>query len=228
MRVSLAMIVRNEERYLSLILPIIRPSFEEFVALDACSTDRTKEVLKEFNCRVFDRPWNNNFSEARNEALRHVTGDWVMMLDGDEAMFPEDLERLRSRMDAATAICLTRIEFVLDHRHVDRTVYPDWQCRVFKAGIGYHFKGVVHEMLFAEGEAAPVLSNGRASYVEDCPIYHYGQCKPRENVWLKHHNYGLVTKGLPPLERVPEGFHVPPREGLSPFDGPHPLRNAPH
>ena len=37
-----------------------------------------------FGARVFDFPWCDDFAAARNETLRHATGQWVLWLDADE------------------------------------------------------------------------------------------------------------------------------------------------
>ena len=33
---------------------------------------------------VHEFAWNDDFSAARNEALKYATGDWVLFLDADE------------------------------------------------------------------------------------------------------------------------------------------------
>ena len=66
---SLTMIVRDEERNLPACLASIRGLFNEIVVVDTGSTDRTREIAREFGARVFDFVWVNDFAEARNAAL---------------------------------------------------------------------------------------------------------------------------------------------------------------
>ncbi len=223
-KVTLGMIVRNDERFLSMTLPLIRDCFDEFVAVDAESSDRTREILKAYGAKVIVRPWNNNYSDARNEVIRNATGDWMFMLDSDEAMFPEDIEKVRKLMEQAICIRLPRIEFVTDGAHVDETVYPDWQGRVFALGNGFHFRNRVHEILYKDSDGKSAWEMGYFTDAPDCPIYHYGQCRSREEVWLKHHNYRLIQNGLPPLDAVPPNVEIKPCEDLKPFTGDHPLK----
>ena len=72
--ISLCMIVRDEERVIGECLRSAQPFFREMVVVDTGSTDRTKEIAREMGARVFDFPWTDSFSEARNESLRHAKG----------------------------------------------------------------------------------------------------------------------------------------------------------
>ncbi len=60
-RVSLTMIVRNEENNLPRCLESVRGLFDEIVIVDTGSTDRTIEVARSFGARVFDFPWVDDF-----------------------------------------------------------------------------------------------------------------------------------------------------------------------
>ena len=76
-RASLCVIARNEEANLSACLASAADLVHEIIVIDTGSTDRTKEVAASFGARVFDFPWCDDFSAARNESLRHATGDWI-------------------------------------------------------------------------------------------------------------------------------------------------------
>src|SRR5437762_837089 len=45
--------------------------------------------------RVHDFPWVDNFAAARNEALRHATGDWIFWLDADDRLDDANRAKLR-------------------------------------------------------------------------------------------------------------------------------------
>jgi tetratricopeptide (TPR) repeat protein len=94
-RVSLTMIVKNEEANLPACLASVADLVDDIVIADTGSTDRTKEVAARYGARVFDFPWCDSFAAARNEALRHATGDWVLWLDADDRLDDEARRRLR-------------------------------------------------------------------------------------------------------------------------------------
>jgi glycosyltransferase involved in cell wall biosynthesis/Flp pilus assembly protein TadD len=95
MRVSLSMIVKNEEANLPGCLLSCADLFDEIVIADTGSTDQTKEIAHQYGARVVDFPWIDNFAAARNESLQHVTGDWVLWLDADDRLDEENRQKLR-------------------------------------------------------------------------------------------------------------------------------------
>jgi tetratricopeptide (TPR) repeat protein len=64
--------------------------------VDTGSTDRTKEIALGFGAKVFDFAWVDSFSAARNECLKHATGDWIFWMDADDRIDAENHEKLRS------------------------------------------------------------------------------------------------------------------------------------
>lgn len=84
--ISLCMIVKNEEHYLEDCLTSVRPHVDEIIVVDTGSTDGTVEIARKGGARVFHFEWVNDFAAARNESLRHATGDWILQLDADERL----------------------------------------------------------------------------------------------------------------------------------------------
>ena len=70
--------------------------FDEIIIVDTGSTDRTIEIARSFDAQVFEFPWVDSFSAARNEALSHATGDFAFWLDADDVVEPRELEKLRA------------------------------------------------------------------------------------------------------------------------------------
>src|SRR6516164_7707722 len=95
MRVSLCMIVKNEEANLADCLQSVADLVDEMVVVDTGSTDRTREIAPGFGARVHDFPWVDSFAAARNETLRHATGEWTLRMDADDRVDEESRGRLR-------------------------------------------------------------------------------------------------------------------------------------
>jgi glycosyltransferase involved in cell wall biosynthesis len=95
-KVSLTMIVRNEEHNLPACLSSAQGIFDEIVVVDTGSKDRTQEIARSFGARVFDFIWVDDFAAARNAALARATGDYAFWLDADDVIDPPQRERLRS------------------------------------------------------------------------------------------------------------------------------------
>jgi glycosyltransferase involved in cell wall biosynthesis len=100
-RVSLTMIVRNEERNLPVCLESVVGLFDEIIVVDTGSTDRTKAIAASFGARVVDFAWIDDFAAARNVALDYATGDYAIWLDADDVIAPGErakLERLLKQL----------------------------------------------------------------------------------------------------------------------------------
>jgi GT2 family glycosyltransferase len=70
-RVSLTMIVRDEEHNLPAFLASAEGLFDEIVVVDTGSRDRTIEVARAFGASVAEFAWVDDFAAARNAALSH-------------------------------------------------------------------------------------------------------------------------------------------------------------
>jgi glycosyltransferase involved in cell wall biosynthesis/Flp pilus assembly protein TadD len=94
-RVSLTMIVKNEEHNLGDCLQSVADLVDEIVIADTGSSDGTKEIARQFGAKVVEFPWVNSFSAARNEALRHATGDWIFWMDADDRLDEANRRKLQ-------------------------------------------------------------------------------------------------------------------------------------
>jgi tetratricopeptide (TPR) repeat protein len=143
-RLSLCMIVKNEEHNLGDCLRTVADIVDEMVIVDTGSTDGTKEIAASFGARIFDFPWIDSFCAARNESLRHARGKWIFWLDADDRLDEDNrlkLSRLRDSLDNGNLAfvmkcrCLARDEAsaptVVDHIRLFRN-HPQlaWEHRV--------------------------------------------------------------------------------------------------
>ena len=85
--ISLCMIVKNEEAVLERCLESIKDMVDEIVIVDTGSTDKTKEIAARFTDKIYDFPWCDDFSAARNFAFSKGTGEYLLWMDADE-VFP--------------------------------------------------------------------------------------------------------------------------------------------
>jgi GT2 family glycosyltransferase/predicted Zn-dependent protease len=85
-RVSLTMIVKNEEANLFDCLDSVADLVGEIVIVDTGSTDNTKKIARKFGATIVDFPWVDDFAAARNEALKHATGKWIFWMDADDRL----------------------------------------------------------------------------------------------------------------------------------------------
>jgi tetratricopeptide (TPR) repeat protein len=80
------MIVKNGGSTWARCLESVRSVVDEIVIADTGSTDASVTIARRYGARVVDVPWKDDFSIARNTALRHGRCDWVLFLDADEML----------------------------------------------------------------------------------------------------------------------------------------------
>ena len=98
-KISLTLIVRDEEKNLPACLSSVAGLFDEIIVVDTGSKDRTRMIALEFGARVFDFVWVDDFAAARNAALARATGDYAFWLDADDVVDPPEREKLRELLD---------------------------------------------------------------------------------------------------------------------------------
>ena len=89
-RISVCMIVKNEEAVLARCLDSLLKIADEIIIVDTGSTDRTKEIAARYTEKLYDFTWVHDFSAARNFAFSKATGDYIYSADADEVLEPID------------------------------------------------------------------------------------------------------------------------------------------
>ncbi len=112
---SLAMIVKNEERVLGRILSQVADLCDELVVVDTGSTDGTVALAQSLGAKVFHFDWIDDFSAARNEAFSHCTGDWILWLDADDLI--TDVHR-QALLDLKQTILNDHLDAVVCSYHI--------------------------------------------------------------------------------------------------------------
>lgn len=170
LRLSLCMIVKDEEEMLPKCLAAVAPAVDEIVIVDTGSSDRTIEIARDFGATVIERAWTGSFSEARNVSFDAATGDWLMFLDADEVLVEEDVERLRALRGKTwrEAFYLTEISYTGELG--DGTAATHTALRVFRARPEYRFSGALHEQI---AETLPLHLPERLE-ATDVRVEHFG------------------------------------------------------
>lgn len=170
LRLSLCMIVKDEEEMLPRCLAAAKRAVDEMIVVDTGSTDRTVEIAESFGARVLHHEWTGSFSDARNVSLEAATGDWIIYLDADEVLVEEDGERLRALTGRVWREAFALIETNYTGDIEDGTALTHNALRVFRNRPEYRFKGRLHEQM---AYALPGYLTERIEYTQ-LRIDHYG------------------------------------------------------
>ena len=146
-RLSLCMIVRDEEEMLPRCLAAVADAVDEIVIVDTGSSDRTIEIARSFGARVIEHEWSGSFAEARNISFDAAGGDWLMYLDADEVLVREDASMLRELTGRTwrEAFYLSETNYTGDLD--DGTAVTHNALRIFRNRPEYRFQGRLHEQI---------------------------------------------------------------------------------
>lgn len=152
MKLSLCMIVKNEENQLEACLDAVKEYVDEIIIADTGSTDDTKVIASKFTNKIYDFIWCNDFAKARNFSISKANNDWVLVLDADEVVIDFDKESVIRFMKSnpKTVGRLKRINPFEDGNETKR--YIERVNRLFNKNL-FSYEGIIHEQIVArDGE----------------------------------------------------------------------------
>ncbi len=165
-KLSLNMIVKNEEANLTRALQSVKNIVDEIIIVDTGSTDKTKSIAKSFGAKVFDFEWMNNFSSARNFALEKSSGDWIIYLDADEELSSGSVNELKKIIQEKPAGINCLVQSLGQDLNLSGIMkYP----RLFPLNDKIKFTGRVHEQI-----QTSLVKNNFVIKDSAIKIIHYG------------------------------------------------------
>jgi glycosyltransferase involved in cell wall biosynthesis len=175
MKISVAMIVRNEEKHLERCLKSVIELFPEIIILDTGSSDSTVEIAQKYTHNVYHQNWADNFALHRNKSFSYATGDWIIQIDADEEMIFEDPK--------IPKILCKFLEKIPTEINACALLMKDWRESKKK--------------FVAEHDAVRIFRNGKVKYrrrIHNDPVYQGDAAIIPNGVWLKHYGYDLTPE----------------------------------
>lgn len=184
--ISACLMVKNESANLNRCLKSIKQFVDEIIIVDTGSVDNTLEIARHYGARIYNHPWEDDFSKHRNQSISYAEGEWVFIIDADEELVkPESLTwsqvreifKKHTKDFPAAAVQIRDIQKGLEVLKFNST-------RFFRNG-KVKYEGIVHNQPIIEGD-------GQAVYSDFLLIRHYGYDLTPEQ---KHQKF-LRTSGL--------------------------------
>ena len=160
---SVCMITYNDEECVRDTMENVAPYItDDFVITDGGSTDKTLDIIKEYNVNLIHRKWADNFEIQKNNSLEAANQEWRVWIDADETYEPIFWNQLcwyirDANSRSVDCINVPRIntvdgvttEFAEQNSwnlsYFNWVNYPDYQQRIFKSHC--KFAGRTHERI---------------------------------------------------------------------------------
>ena len=162
-KLSLGMIVKDEEKVLARCFDSVKNLGLEIVIVDTGSKDKTVEIARRYTDKVLSFPWINDFAAARNFSFEHCTGDFILWLDADDVINPEDCRKIQNVDYSDKNIIISDYIFNHDEFGNDDLVVP--RERIIKRSLGLKWQGRIHETIAVSVPA----------YHADFKVHHWRQ-----------------------------------------------------
>jgi len=190
MTLSLFLIVKNEEKYLENALKNAHLYADEIIVVDTGSTDASKKISARYTNKIYEFPWQDDFSLARNFAIGKCTKNYIMWLDADDRIGDKDTLKIKKLLSHHE---LWDVYFLPYHylfqKNGQSTIVISRE-RIFRNNKNISFIYPVHECL----DFPDTL---RTTSV-DIPVYHKGNTNDQRALLMekKVRNIAILKKAL--------------------------------
>ncbi len=188
---SVCLIVKDEAANLPRSVGTIVHHVDEVVVVDTGSTDDTPGVAARLGARVYHLDWPDDFAAARNESLARAGGDWIIWLDADNQVPPEQAPRLKRILpdDGNGIVWMTEVLEPSGHRLRQKRIFPNRP--------DIKFVGRIHEQL----NHPP----GMTSVFSGLEVIHWGYADKAQARAKAERNLRLIQAEL---DRSPDDFYL--------------------
>jgi len=192
---SLSLIVKDEEKFIKGCLESVKDVADEIIVVDTGSKDKTLEIARQYTNQIYQIKWADDFAAARNEALKHCTGEWILYLDADERLAITDKDAFLNFLKYIPSE-IGGINCLIESNHLnfdgETEVHRGGYPRLFR-NLGYpkiYFRGRVHEQI-----SPSILEQGKSFINSDIKIEHLGYNQSKEVMEAKiRRNYKLLLQ----------------------------------
>jgi glycosyltransferase involved in cell wall biosynthesis len=173
MTLSVAMITMNEEANLPRTLDSVRFA-DEIVIVDSFSTDRTLDIARSYNARVFVEAFKGHGGQ-KNSAIDKCTSDWILLLDADEVLsapLQQHIRQLFAGKPPHDAYWINRSNQIFGRWMRHGGFYPDRKLRLFRRGAARMTnEGSPHSTPFHDGPTGRLQGDLLHYAYPTLPIY---------------------------------------------------------
>ena len=195
--------VKNEARWIARVIRSIQPLCQKILVLDDHSTDETREICERLGCRVLRSQWpdicewrdrNLLLVAARTEGA--TTGDYCLMIDGDEILDPESIPAVQAAIDGNVPCASFHIVYLWDRE--DQARVDRWYREFRRPSL---FRIIPGDLSFKQStsgggfhcSSAPLALLGQQTAI-DARLFHFGYLYKADRI-RKYEFYNRIDPG---------------------------------
>jgi glycosyltransferase involved in cell wall biosynthesis len=160
-KVSVVIPVYNTEKYIGeAIEGILNQTYKDFelILVNDCSTDRTLEILKEYQkkdnrIKILTNEKNLKVSATTNRGIKEAKGEYIVKQDADDWSYPDRIEKQVKYMDTHPEVVLSsgNMEMCDENMTVrNRTHFPTSHTEIMNVLL--QFNPMVHSAMIYRRE----------------------------------------------------------------------------
>lgn len=151
-KISLCMIVKDEEDNLENCLSSVKGIADEIIIVDTGSTDSTIEVASRFTDKIYSFDWTNDFSEARNFSFSKATKDYILWLDADDTITEENQKKfINLKNDLDKNVDFVAMYYNTDYTQTGSVYQVTLRERLVKRSCNFKWVNSIHENIALTG-----------------------------------------------------------------------------
>lgn len=145
MKISVCLIVKDEELVLDRCLECVKKFSDEIIVVDTGSSDLTPDIARKYTDKVYEFAWVDDFSQARNFSFSKASCEYVMWMDADDVIEDCEVEkilRLKENLKADT--------YMLKYKTGEG--FEFYRERILKRCLNPIWEGFIHECILPRGK----------------------------------------------------------------------------
>lgn len=210
--ISLAMIVRDAEKTLDKCLSTAKELVDEIIIVDTGSKDKTLEIAGKYTDGIYFFDWINDFAAARNYAFSLCTKDFILWLDADDEVVPEQAKKFKALDLSDKDVVICNYQYAHDEFGVCTLPVP--RERILRRSLGLKWVGRIHEVIplpgtkqflsdldFPKHNKQHGTSERNISILEEVVVENPQDSRNIYYLGKEYYDHGRVDQAIPLLEK---------------------------
>lgn len=163
-------IIVGQNRFFELIRclqSVSGPLFDQIILINTGLLQALTNITDQYPVTIYDSPWEKDFSKARNLALKKTQTPYVMWLDSDDVIKPDNYRKLLELKKGLMGCDVVILPYAYQHDNKDRPSNILPRERIWRTDLGIEWIGRIHEATDYQAKAQKVIRR------DDIFIDHY-------------------------------------------------------